>query len=114
MFNWYKEADADKENAKPLPPMPSYLLQFFAYTHLPESLQNISKPFGELASMIATTLPQNPEATTALRKLLEAKDCAVRASIFKDSIPSLPSFDQAQKAFFEREAAKEEKNRRTL
>lgn len=60
-----------------------YLLQFFKYDHLPEHLQKISKPFGDLAEKIVAELPQNPERTVALRKLLEAKDCAVRANIFK-------------------------------
>lgn len=60
-----------------------YLLQFFEYKHLPEHLQEISKPFGELANNIVNTLPSNPERTVALRKLLEAKDCAVRAKLFK-------------------------------
>jgi ferritin-like protein len=61
----------------------NYLLQFFAYEHLPEHLQAVSKPFCELARQMALRLPNNPETTTALRKLLEAKDCAVRAVIFK-------------------------------
>lgn len=60
-----------------------YLLQFFVYEHLPPHLQAISKPFGDLARQLVETLPSNPERTTALRKLLEAKDCAVRASLFK-------------------------------
>lgn len=60
-----------------------YLLQFFAYAHLPPHLQAISKPFGDLAQQIVDTLPDNPERTTALRKLLEAKDCAVRAQLFQ-------------------------------
>ena len=60
-----------------------YLLQFFAYEHLPPHLQGHSRPFAELAHQIVETLPANPERTTALRKLLESKDCAVRASIFK-------------------------------
>ena len=60
-----------------------YLIQFFAYEHLPEHLQKISRPFGELAEKIVAELPRNPERTTALRKLLEAKDCAVRAELFK-------------------------------
>jgi len=63
--------------------MEEYLLQFFAYEHLPEHLQKISKPFGDLANQIVETLPRNPERTVALRKLLEAKDCAVRAQLFK-------------------------------
>ena len=59
------------------------LLQFFAYEHLPPHLQAVSKPFGDLARDLATSLPANAESTTALRKLLEAKDCAVRAVLFK-------------------------------
>lgn len=59
------------------------LMQFFAYAHLPEHLQAVSKPFGELAEKIESELPSNPEKTVALRKLLEAKDCAVRALLFK-------------------------------
>jgi ATP-dependent Clp protease ATP-binding subunit ClpA len=59
------------------------LLQFFAYEHLPEHLQERSKPFGDLARRLVETLPRNPERTMALRKLLEAKDCAVRAKLFK-------------------------------
>lgn len=64
--------------------MPEYLLQFFAYDHLPPNLQAISEPFGQLAQRIVMNLPKNPERTTALRKLLEAKDCAVRALLFKE------------------------------
>ena len=63
-----------------------YLLQFFKYDHLPQELQEVSKPFCELATKIANNLPQNPENTTAIRKLLEAKDCAVRAKLFKASV----------------------------
>jgi hypothetical protein len=59
------------------------LLQFFAYEHLPPHLATVSKPFGDLARELATILPRNPESTTAMRKLLEAKDCAVRAVLFK-------------------------------
>lgn len=63
--------------------MPHYLMQFFEFSHLPDDLQEVSRPFWELADHIVKTLPDNPERTTALRKLLEAKDCAVRARIFK-------------------------------
>ena len=59
------------------------LLQFFSYQHLPDHLQKISAPFGLLALDIVSLLPRNPERTVALRKLLEAKDCAVRALIYK-------------------------------
>lgn len=74
-----------------------YLLQFFDYKHLPPHLQLISKPFCDLAHAIVkgdnvpesgtvtigAGLPRNPERTVALRKLLEAKDCAVRAELSK-------------------------------
>jgi len=60
-----------------------YLLQFFEYGHLPANLQTVSKPFGDLAQEVVKATPKNPERTTALRKLLEAKDCAVRALLFK-------------------------------
>lgn len=60
-----------------------HIMQFFAYEHLPEALQEISKPFGELAKHIEQTLSRNPERTVALRKLLEAKDAAVRAKLAK-------------------------------
>jgi hypothetical protein len=60
-----------------------FITQFFEYEHLPVEKQAISKPFGELATFIVETLPRNPERTVALRKLLEAKDAAVRASFAK-------------------------------
>lgn len=62
----------------------NYLLQFFRWEHLPKNLQDVSRPFAEQANHILMSLPDNPERTTALRKLLEAKDCAVRAMIFKN------------------------------
>ena len=63
------------------------ILQFFAYEHLPEGLQSVSMQFAHMAQRIVDTLPRNPERTVALRKLLEAKDAAVRAKIFKDTPP---------------------------
>lgn len=59
------------------------IMQFFAYSHLPEHLQQVSAPFGELAQQMVSTLPAGPELSAGLRKLLEAKDCAVRALIAK-------------------------------
>lgn len=73
-----------------------HIMQFFAYAHLPPHLQTVSKPFCELASAIVDgdngagtvtfgpPLPRNPERTVALRKLLEAKDAAVRALLAED------------------------------
>lgn len=61
------------------------MLQFFEYAHLPIVLKAISKPFSDLAAEMVATLPGNPERSMGLRKLLEAKDCAVRSSIYKET-----------------------------
>lgn len=58
-------------------------MQFFAFVHLPEHMQAVSRPFADLANSITANVPRNPERTVALRKLLEAKDAAVRAFIAK-------------------------------
>ena len=63
-------------------PSVSHLLQFFAYSHLPEHLQEVSRPFHELAYAMAERL-EGPELSAGLRKLLEAKDCMVRAALGK-------------------------------
>lgn len=55
--------------------------QFFQYAHLPEHLQLVSRPFGELARVLLVQLPANRERTKALDRLLEAKDAAVRAKL---------------------------------
>jgi hypothetical protein len=62
------------------------MLQFFSYEHLPQALAVVSKPFCDLAQEIVETLPRNPERTVALRKLLEAKDCAVRAVLYREGV----------------------------
>ena len=56
-------------------------LKYFEYNHLPKNLQKISKPFRELACFINYNVPIGKERDMALRKLLEAKDCAVRAAL---------------------------------
>ena len=61
------------------------ILQFFAWDHLPQPLAEVSMRFKVLADYIVSELPRNPERTVALRKLLEAKDAAVRAKIFQDA-----------------------------
>lgn len=60
------------------------ILKLFQYSHLPNNLQEISRPFGELAEKVAQNYPETDETYFALRKLLEAKDCAVRASLTAD------------------------------
>jgi hypothetical protein len=62
-------------------PAVASLLRFFQYEHLPRHLAEVSKPFALLAYQVADELPSGAETTTALRKLLEAKDCAVRAAL---------------------------------
>lgn len=57
------------------------MLQFFEYAHLPEHLQEISKPFGDHARFLVDTLPRNPERTKALNDLLTSKDWAVRSRL---------------------------------
>lgn len=63
------------------------MLQFFAYAHLREDLKAVSQPFGELAQKMVDELPANAERTAGLRKLLEAKDCAVRAFLYQEPTP---------------------------
>lgn len=64
-------------------PPSEHILQFFAWEHLPAHLQEVSRPFGALAHALVGSLPRNAERAVALRKLLEAKDAAVRALIAK-------------------------------
>lgn len=63
-------------------PATKALLSHFTYDHLPPHLQDVSRPFCELAESVATD-PNlvGSEVTVALRKLLEGKDAAVRAAV---------------------------------
>jgi len=64
------------------------MLQFFSFAHLPKPLADTSEPFCALAARLVGTLPRNPERSAALRKLLEAKDCAVRAVLYQAEKPA--------------------------
>ncbi len=57
------------------------IMKYFEYKHLPEHLQKVSKPFGVMATNMNLDLPDGPEKSAGLRKLLEAKDCMVRAAL---------------------------------
>lgn len=57
------------------------ILRYFEFEHLPPHLQVVSAKFFELAMSLVALVPRNPERTVALRKLLEAKDAAVRATL---------------------------------
>lgn len=61
--------------------MDDRMLKWFVCSHLPHELQAVSLPFCELATRIANTIEPGPERTVAFRKLLEAKDAAVRAAV---------------------------------
>ncbi|MEU7348366.1 hypothetical protein ABZ778_31575 [Streptomyces bacillaris] len=62
-------------------PATEHLLRYFAYDHLPPHLQAVSKPCGDLAQELVDALPDGPELSAGLRRLLEAKDCFVRAAL---------------------------------
>lgn len=57
------------------------LLSYFAYDHLPPHLSSVSQNFARCAHGVVYDLPDGPELTAGLRKLLEAKDCAVRHAV---------------------------------
>lgn len=59
-------------------PSIEHVLSLFGYDHLPEDLQEVSRPFHDLAHHLAARLPSGIELTVGLRKLLEAKDATVR------------------------------------
>lgn len=60
------------------------IMKYFVYAHLPPKLQEVSKPIGDLAIQLDAVLPDGPEKSAGLRKLLEAKDCLVRAALEKE------------------------------
>jgi len=64
-----------------LPKMSAPIMKYFSHEHLPEKLQSVSKPIGELAKAMNENLPDCAEKSAGLRKLLEAKDCFVRAKL---------------------------------
>lgn len=84
------DSSADLHPIKP-PPSPtpvnkiSGIMQFFSYSHLPKHLQDCSIPFCKTAEWVDKEFPDNPEKEMALRKLLEAKDCAVRSALYKEN-----------------------------
>ena len=65
-------------------PAISHVLQYFVYDHLVKHLQEVVKPYAELAAEVASRRPNSQETTVALRKLLESKDAAVRAALSQE------------------------------
>ncbi len=72
--------DDTKPMTKELHPFDKELLKYFEFKHLPPHLQEVSAPICAIAKVMANTLDGH-ELTVGLRKLLEAKDCFVRAAI---------------------------------
>ena len=62
-------------------PGTQHMMRFFEYGHLPPHLQAVSFDLCNLAYKLVEKLPDGPELTAGLRKLLEAKDCFVRAAV---------------------------------
>jgi hypothetical protein len=75
----------------PMHPSTEDILRHFEYDHLPDTLQAVSAPVCRLAKQMAEEL-DGPELTAGLRKLLEAKDCFVRAAV-PPKVPKRPSVD---------------------
>lgn len=61
--------------------MPTNVDKYFVFKHLPEHLQAVSQPIAELAKLMDESLPDGAEKSAGMRKLLEAKDCFVRAKL---------------------------------
>jgi hypothetical protein len=57
------------------------MMKWFEFAHLPPHLQETSSFFYDTACRLVATTESGPERTVALRKLLEAKDAAVRAKL---------------------------------
>jgi hypothetical protein len=73
----------DSTPQKDYPKLGDDLMQFFAYEHLDAGQKRIAKGFHDFAEQMVRHLPKCPERTVALRKLLESKDAAVRATVWK-------------------------------
>jgi hypothetical protein len=61
--------------------MEERMMKWFAFEHVPDHLQAVSRQFYDVARFVVDTIEGGPERTVALRKLLEAKDAAVRAKL---------------------------------
>lgn len=60
------------------------MMRNFRYAHLPPRLQEVSKVFADTARWMVDNITSSAERTAGLRKLLEGKDCAVRARLEAD------------------------------
>jgi hypothetical protein len=87
MLNWYKGSDPNKPPDLLSPTDPrAGMMKWFDFGHLPAPLQVASEPFNALAHWMMANLKPGPEATIAMRKLLESKDAGVRAVIEQSAL----------------------------
>lgn len=80
MFKWADKLP-EPEKREPPPDPRNRMVKWFAYSHLPQPLQEVSAMFAGVATWMLDNVHAGPEATVAMRKLLEAKDAAVRAAM---------------------------------
>jgi arginine utilization protein RocB len=76
-LSWHFTENAENTENKQY----SDIVKYFSCEHLPASLKKVSKPIAELAKLMDSTIDNSAEKSAGLRKLLEAKDCFVRASL---------------------------------
>lgn len=68
-------------------PATVHFAPLFAYEHLPEHLQLVSKPCSDLAQHVIDHTPDGPELTAGLRRLWEAKNSfVVHAGFCQDGL----------------------------
>lgn len=65
-------------------PDTKHLARLFAFDQLPEGpIRDTSAVLASTAAQMIHQLPDGPELTAGLRKILEAKDCFVRAEVYR-------------------------------
>ena len=62
-------------------PSTAHIARYFDSAHLPDDLRPIAEACEDLAAEMLLVLRDGPELSAGLRKLLEAKDCFVRAQV---------------------------------
>lgn len=68
-------------------PATAQILRWLDVSHLPAHLADYGKDFRRIAADLVVSLPNGgPELTTGLRKLVEAKDCIIRAAILQREV----------------------------
>ena len=84
VVSWIEERFVERKDYRTTHPAqsePTHIMRYFVFSHLPAKLQDVSESFSDIAWEMEAALPPGPEKSTALRKLLEAKDAAVRAAL---------------------------------